>query len=306
MTRYIPVSGNPRDREAVRRRDRDWLGTLSTAAASRFLPFWQLQPLLKRGEERPLCWARREFFEDLADVPEPVLLGTQGGVAHFAVDVTSANDPEVAFGLDEVASFEDLRANVGVMPAPDAAIAAQWRAYVDWHARHRHCAVCGGTTRSVPGGGHRICAECQVEHFPRTDPVAIAAVVRGDRCLLGRGPGWPQTMFSALAGFVEPGETLEEAVRREVLEESGIAVGAVRYVASQPWTFPSSLMIGCLAEAESVAISIDRAEIEEARWFSRDVLRAALEGRTKEVMVPPPMAIAHHLIRAWVDEADAG
>ncbi|MGE4649656.1 MAG: NAD(+) diphosphatase, partial [Myxococcota bacterium] len=143
--------------------------------------------------------------------------------------------------------------------------------------------------------------ECAVEHFPRSDPVAIAAVVRGDRCLLGRGPGWPEQMFSALAGFVEPGESLEEAVRREVHEESGVRVGEVRYVSSQPWTFPSSFMLGCIATAESEAISIDRAEIEEARWFERATLLAALEGETGELSLPPPMAIAHHLIRAWLE-----
>lgn len=305
MTRSaIPFTGNPLNREALRRRDRTWLDAQLAAEETRFLPFWKLQPLLKLGDERELAWARRELFADLDPAPEPVLLGTLDDVAHFAVDVSVEERREVALGVSEIASFEDLRAIVSVMALPDAAIACQGRAYVDWHARHRFCAACGGDTRAVLAGAHRVCTDCAIEHFPRTDPVGIAVVVRGDQCLLGRGPGWPNNMFSALAGFIEPGETLEEAVRREVFEESGVRVGSVRYVASQPWTFPSSLMIGCLAEAESVEITVDRVELEEARWFSRKQLREALAGRTDEVGVPPPMAIAHHLIHAWVDEGD--
>jgi NAD+ diphosphatase len=194
---------------------------------------------------------------------------------------------------------------VALLPAADAAIAAHARTLIDWHARHRHCAACGGHTRSVLGGANRVCFDCQAEHYPRTDPVAIAVVVRGDRCLLGRGPGWPEKMFSALAGFVEAGESLEDAVRREVLEEAGVRVGRVTYLASQPWPFPCSLMLGCVAQAESEAIAIDPAELEEARWFSRDALGAALAGRRDDLGAPPPFAIAHHLIRAWV-ESDAG
>ena len=298
----IPFCGNPLDREALRRRDRHWLEAVRAAAESRFLPFWKLMPLLAHGKERTLAWARWEFFEDLEAAPEPVLLGSLDGVALFAVVVSAVAMPDEAFGLGEVASFVDLRGLVAQMPAIDAAIAAQGRAYVDWHARCGFCAACGAATRPVLGGAQRVCGECAAEHFPRSDPVAIAAVVRGERCLLGRGPGWPGQMFSALAGFVEPGESLEEAVRREVLEESGVHVGEVRYVTSQPWTFPSSFMLGCIASAESDAISIDAAEIEEARWFERAALRAALAGETDEVQLPPPMAIAHHLIRAWLEE----
>jgi NAD+ diphosphatase len=296
----IAFSGSPLDRENLLRRERAWLEAQEQAPESRYLPVWRLQPLLKRGDERALAWAKREFFEDLDPAPEPVLLGTREGVAHFAIDVSAVEKPEETFGIADVASFEDLRATVARIPAGDAAIAAQARALVDWHARHGHCAVCGGHTRSVQGGGNRICFDCQAEHFPRTDPVAIAVITRGDRCLLGRGPGWPDTMYSALAGFVEAGESLEEAVRREVWEESKVVVGAVRYVCSQPWPFPSSLMIGCIGEAESEEIEIDAVELDDARWFTRDALRAALDGRRDDLVVPPPFAIAHHLIRAWV------
>jgi NAD+ diphosphatase len=310
----IPFSGSPLDREGVRRRDRAWLEALLADPASRFLPVWQAKPLLKR-ELRSLAWAKREFFADV-EAPEPVFLGNGDGIAHFAVDVSAVEKPEVAFGIADVASFDDLRAAVALLPAADAAIAAHARTLVDWHARHRHCAACGGHTRSVLGGANRVCFDCQAEHFPRTDPVAIAVVVRGDQCLLGRGPGWPAQMFSALAGFVEAGESLEDAVRREVMEEAGVRVGRVSYLASQPWPFPCSLMLGCVAQAESEAIAIDPAELEEARWFSRDALRQASrsEPRASEVhkggapralTLPPPFAIAHHLIRAWI-ETDAG
>src|SRR5882672_3306101 len=298
----IPFSGSPLDREGVRRRDRSWLDARLADPASRFLPLWQSKPLLKR-EPRALAWAKREFFEDL-ETPEPVFLGSGEGVAHFAIDVSAAEKPEQAFGIADVASFDDLRAAVALLPAGDAAIAAHARTLIDWHARHRHCAACGGHTRSVLGGANRVCFDCQADHFPRTDPVAIAVVVRGDQCLLGRGPGWPAHMFSALAGFVEAGESLEDAVRREVLEESSVRVGRVTYLTSQPWPFPCSLMLGCVAQAESEASAIDPAELEEAKWFSRDALRAALAGRKSDLGVPPPFAIAHHLIRAWV-ETDA-
>lgn len=301
VTGEIAYAGNPLDRANLRRRDHRWVEEKERAPESRFLPIWQLMPLLKRGDPRELAWAKREFFEDLEPRPEPVLLGTRDGVAHFAVDVSVAPKREASFGVEDVASFEDLRAAVAGLPAQDAAIAAQARTLVDWHSRHRHCPACGGHTRSVQGGANRVCFDCQAEHFPRTDPVAIVIVVRGDRCLLGRGPGWPDSMYSALAGFLEAGESLEDAARREVLEETGVRLGRVRYLCSQPWPFPSSLMLGCVGYAESEAIEIDAAELADARWFDRDAVRAALAGLEAELSVPPPFAVAHQLIRAFVE-----
>ncbi len=297
----IAYAGSPLDRENLRRRDRAWLEAQERAPETRYLPLWQLMPLLKLGETRELAWARRELFEDLDPAPEPVLLGTRDGVAHFAVDVSAEPKREPGLGVEDVASFEDLRATVAQIDAADAAIAAQARTLVDWHRRHGHCAACGGHTRSVQGGAHRVCTDCQSDHFPRTDPVAIVVVVRGERCLLGRGPGWPASMYSALAGFVEAGESLEDAARREVFEEAGVRVGEVRYARSQPWPFPSSLMLGCVGTAETEAIEIDRAEIDDAKWFTRDELRDALAGVSADLVVPPPFAIAHHLIRGWVE-----
>ena len=296
----IVFAGSPLDRVDRERRDPRWVADRMADAASRFLPFWRLDPLLKSGETRGLAWARRILFEDLDVVPEPLLLGVAEGIAHFAVDLSALEKPVEELGLAGEASFEDLRAAALSLPAADAAIAAHARSLVDWNTRYAHCPTCAGATHIAFGGIQRNCADCSAEHFPRTDPVAIVLVTRGDRCLLGRGPGWPDRMYSALAGFIEPGESIEEAARREVQEESGVVLGAVRYVASQPWPFPASLMIGCIADAQSEAITVDRTELQDAAWFDRRVVRGALAGDHAELIVPPPFAIAHHLMRAWV------
>jgi NAD+ diphosphatase len=222
--------------------------------------------------------------------------------------------PRFGFGLDP-ASVEPLKArsdlkitdlrSIAVQGLVDAAHLpplAEAKAMLGWHARHRFCPNCGTPTRIVQGGWRRDCPNCHVEHFPRTDPVVIMLVIAGERCVLGRSPRFAPTMWSCLAGFCEPGETIEEAVRREVLEEVGIAAGRVRYLASQPWPFPMSLMIGCHAEATSDNIVIDRSEIEDARWFDRKELAAMLMQRHPDgLTTPPPVAIAHHIIRDYVE-----
>ena len=229
-----------------------------------------------------------------------VFLGLEGDIAHFAVEMTDGNP---AFD-DLGAGFRDLRECVltGAVGGGEAAILAQGKALIDWHSRHRFCAACGNPTELAEAGYKRFCRTCNAEHFPRTDPVVIMLAHRDGKALLGRGKNFPGRMFSALAGFIEPGETIEEAVAREIREESGIEVGAVHYHSTQPWPFPMSLMIGCLAEAVSEEITIDEAEIAECRWVPRDVLHDALHGRGDgSISVPPPMAIAHHLIRAFVE-----
>jgi NAD+ diphosphatase len=181
---------------------------------------------------------------------------------------------------------------------------AEAKALLGWHARHRFCSNCGAVTLAVQGGWRRDCPVCKIEHFPRTDPVVIMLPIAGERCVLGRSPRFPPTMWSALAGFAEPGESIEEAVRREVHEEVGLVCARVAYCGSQPWPFPTSLMIGCHAETASQSIVIDRSELEDARWFGREELAGMLSHKHPGgLTTPPPLAIAHHLIRAFVEQA---
>ena len=302
----IVFSGSNLDRADSKRREAAWLEAQLASEESRFLPLWRLQVLVKEGEAAELAWARGELRE-LVPGTEPVLLGLREGVAHFALDLSSLEKPLPELGLVGVARFAEVRGVAAQLPAEDAAVVAQARSLIDWHARNGFCAACGEKASSKQGGSMRECDECDAEHFPRTDPVVIMLVHDGERCLLGRQGSWPRQMFSALAGFVEVGETIEEAVRREVSEETDIRVGSVRYWACQPWPFPSSLMIGCLGRAETERISVDSHELAEARWFPREDISKALSapGPERELFVPPAMAIAHHLIKAWAEGAEA-
>ena len=297
----LVFAGSPLDRAGLRRRDAAWIAAQLEREESRFLPFWRLNVLV-RAEKPELAWATSAIRAAQEPRTGPVLLGVRDGVAHFAVDLSPLEDPVGELGLAGVAQFLELRAAAATLPAGDAAIAAQGRQMLDWHARHRFCAVCGRSTQAKEAGYMRECDECDAQHFPRTDPVVIMLVESGEKCLLGRQAAWPTQMYSALAGFVEAGESIEEAVRREVHEEAGIAVGEVRYFASQPWPFPSSLMIGCIADAESSEVTVDKVELQDARWFTRaEILRSLAQPGAGGVLVPPPLAIAHHLIRFWAE-----
>ena len=194
-----------------------------------------------------------------------------------------------------------LWAVMAALRPDDLTIYGTARSLADWHARHRFCAACGGATRIAKGGWQRDCSGCGAQHFPRTDPVTIMLVEHEGRLMLGRGLGWPEGRFSALAGFVEPGESIEEAVAREVFEEAGVRVRDVSYIASQPWPFPSQLMIGCHAMADSEELTIDTTEMAEVLWFTRDEVVAALAGNGP-FGAPPPHAIAHHLLQWWINK----
>ena len=199
--------------------------------------------------------------------------------------------------------FVDARSVTDIISAADAGIVAQARAQVNWHNVNGYCAICGGETLMGRGGQVRKCSKCEKENYPRTDPVIIVVVSDGDRCLLGqsrRGRLNRTNTYSALAGFVDQGESIEEAVAREVMEEAGIEVGTVHYHSSQPWPFPSSLMIGCHADAATTDINFDADEMNDVRWCSRDEEASAVQGRNDNLTVPQPIAIAHHLITAWV------
>jgi NAD+ diphosphatase len=310
-------SDSPIDRASHLRSDQKWLADVLVDPHTRYLPLRNLNALIVPSE-RPdapmdIGWqAPVEVAEFVGDGAICVFLGLLDGEARFAVDVSSMDDKHAGSDLARKGRFMDVRRIAPRLGHGVPAILAQARAMIDWHKRHRFCSTCGTLSRSADGGYLRVCTsdECDAQHFPRTDPVVIMLAVRDEHCLLGRQPGFPPNMYSSLAGFMEPGETIPEAVRREIMEEAGIEVGAVHYRDTQPWPFPSSLMIGCWAEATTEEITIDGQELEDARWFGRDeIIRAlenpavALEDQNWEgLAVPPPMAIAHHLIRDWASK----
>lgn len=288
----MAFAGSPLDRADHIRVDDEALAGLMN---------WKARVLLLDGllpgvdDQGGLVWG------SLADVPETaelVFLGMLDGKAHFApVPGEGADGP--AYAMPRAWQL------MTQLSPPDLAIYGGARSLADWHARHRFCARCGSPTKLVKGGWQRHCDNCGADHFPRTDPVTIMLVEHEDRLLLGRQPRFPPRMYSALAGFVEPGETIEEAVAREIHEEAGVRVRDVKYIASQPWPFPSQLMIGCTSVADDPALNIDTTELEDARWFTRaelEAARAAGEAGTDLLYFPRPFAIAHHLVCWWLDK----
>ena len=258
-----------------------------------------LNVLVSEGEPGSLGWLGPEELSRVRVSTTPLFLGLLDGVAYFAIDVSNAGG-----GLENDAyRFVDARSATELLTDAEAGMVAQARSQVIWHSRHGFCAICGQTTFMKRGGQVRQCSGCETEHYPRTDPVVICLVVDGDHCLLGRSQGRRQApnRYSALAGFMDQGESMEEAVAREVMEEAGIRVRNVRYHSSQPWPFPYSLMIGSHAEAATTDISIDYGEMADVRWFPRGEVERAMRKESEELTVPEPLAIAHHLIRAWVE-----
>jgi NAD+ diphosphatase len=301
----IPFTGNPLDRVSAERVDAAWLAARREAAGTRVLPMWRLQPFLtgpENGVGPRLGFVSADTADGLGRDAAEVILGLDNGVAVFARDISSLDDP-LDGPLKRLGHFRDARSAAYSVGGTDAAIIGHARSLLDWHARHQFCAQCGARTELRDAGYRRLCPSCQAEHFPRTDPAVIMLIVNGDHCMLGRNRRFPDGYFSALAGFVEPGENIEEAVRRETFEEAGVRIGAVRYVASQYWPFPSSLMIGCIADADGRETKPDGVEILETRWFDKETIRGMLEGAItiEGVKLPQPIAIAHHLLRAWIN-----
>lgn len=307
MEEIYCFAGNPLDRVSQRRQDGEWVASLLEDPESRLLPLHGLKPQTRHSSVAALNWQSVAPWRPLIDGGATlILLGVRDRRAYFALDATTAE-----LSADEEAATMDARAAASIIDGGEAAILAEARSLIDWHARHRFCAQCGTPSVVASGGWVRHCPNCKAHHFPRVDPVVIMLAVKGERCLLGRGLRRPGARFSCLAGFMEPGETLEEAVRREVLEESAIRVGQVRYLASQPWPFPSTLMIGCLAEALSEEITIDPEELAEVRWFERDEVRAMVERSRSDdplpglATLPPPLAIGHQIARRWAFGIDS-
>jgi NAD+ diphosphatase len=301
MEEVYTFAGNPLDRAALRRTDAEWIRSLLDDRGTLVLPLHELKPLVRNGSATALDWQPVSYWRRLIDDGATlVLLGVGDGRAHFALDAGPSEDPR-----EDGAAAIDVRTLAASIAGGEAAILAEARALIDWHARHRFCAQCGTPSALASGGWVRRCPNCRAQHYPRVDPVVIMLAVNGERCLLGRNRRRVGTRYSCLAGFVEPGETLEEAVRREVFEEAGIRVGRVRYLASQPWPFPSTLMVGMLAEALSEAITVDPEELAEACWFERDeVCRMVARSQSDRPIagvatLPPPLAIGHQIARRW-------
>lgn len=267
-------------------------------ANSLIIPLWRGDPLVANGAAAFLSAAALAEFPKDASV---VFLGMQNGASYFGVDVSKAETAEAAPFAD-IGEYMPLRAAAAALSRDEIAIIGHARWLFEWHRRHNFCANCGAPTNVIAGGAKRICPDCGAEHFPRSDPVAIVLAVNEDHCLLGRGPHFPPGFLSALAGFIEAGETPEEAARREIFEEAGVTLTDVRYQFSQPWPFPASLMMGFIADAEDRTLNLDTDEIEEAKWIPLDDIRALLKGEERGgVFLPPKFTIARQLIERWAD-----
>ncbi len=310
----IQYLGSTLDRAAERRKDPRWLDERLHAPDSLIVPVWGSKNLIAAqpragGDPKAVHLRRRDVASNLEAATEMAFLGLQEDTAVFAIDLTDAPAGKID-ALPGGGTFVDLRRVGQLMAQPEAALLAYARGLMHWHRHHRHCARCGHPTESHHGGHMRRCTNdpCQGENYPRTDPAVIMLVEeatglnRPRRCLLGRRPEWAPGVFSTLAGFVEPGESLEETVAREVLEEAGVRVSKVRYMASQPWPFPSSIMLGFRATADGTKIEIDRDELDDARWFTADELRSAGEwgDESTGLQLPRRDSIARYLIESWL------
>jgi NAD+ diphosphatase len=289
MTAPTFFSGPYIERSSGLRRDAAALAQAWSHPDTRFLPVWEAQCLIRDGEAARLT--RGELSVLLPEPSTGIFLGLEDGAHRFAIALDSRDPPE---GLGAFGGLRDLISSV---PERDAGLLAYARAMVNWHRQHRHCGVCGASNRLDEGGFVLACTEanCGGRSFPRLDPAIIVLVHRDQHCLLGRQATWPSDRFSTIAGFVEPGESLEDAVRREVAEETNVVVTHCHYQASQPWPFPASLMIGFHAVAASDGIRLNDSELAEARWLTR----ADLAGG--QIVLPPRASVAYRLIESWFD-----
>ncbi len=289
------------DRLGHLRRDAQWIAERLADPATRILPVWRTHNLVVTGSAPSAAWLSVERAAHLLrEAQEIAFLGFHESIAHFAVEVSHLDDPAPVASLAGAAAFADLRTVGPLLNRDQGALLAYARGMMHWHARHRFCGVCGHPTESREAGHVRRCTNsaCGASHFPRTDPAVIMLVHDGERVVLGRQKVWPPGMHSVLAGFVEPGESLEDAVRREVAEEVGIALAEVTYHSSQPWPFPSSIMLGFTARAATTDLNPATDEIETARWYTRAELRASPENEV--FRLPRRDSIARRLVEDWL------
>ena len=306
----VTFGGSGLDRAAELRGKTDELRTQSDARA---VLLWQGKPMIA-GDDMVRVPLDHPIMADAAEAM--IFLGREGNAPVFAADLSgwtpedldaatlnSFLDPsEQRHPAKPDGVFAELRAIMTRLSPRDAELGATAKAVMSWHQSHRFCARCGAESVMAMGGWQRDCAACGGHHFPRTDPVVIMLITHGNSVLVGRSPGWPDGMYSLLAGFVEPGETIEAAVRREVFEEAGVRVGAVSYLSSQPWPFPASLMFGCAGVALDTALTIDPEEIEDAMWVTREDMATAFAGNHPKILPARKGAIAHFLLEAWLSD----
>jgi len=311
----VTFGGSGLDRAGEIRSDAEALATAMQDPAARAVLFWRGKALVSPA--RPAALVRLPIDHPVLGESrvDPILLGREDGAARFAYDISDwvpdDFDPDQLGGfldpseqshpaLEGGQVFAELRRVMTWLTPRDAELAATGKAIFGWHANHRFCAKCGAASEITQGGWQRTCGTCNASHFPRTDPVVIMLITYENSVLLGRSPGWPEGMYSLLAGFVEPGETLEAAVRREVFEEAGVQVGRVNYLSSQPWPFPASLMFGCEGVALTRDITIDPVEIEDALWVTREELMEISAGTHPTILPARKGAIAHFLLENWL------
>jgi len=290
------------DRAAHLRKDEAWLAARLTHPSSRFVPVWRGQNLIAGGAsaEPRAVLLTRDALAAVAAESETVLLGVHEDRAYFACDLSPLETPQEAIRAELAAEFVDLRRVGPLLPRGEGSLLAFARGLAYWHSRHRFCGVCGSPTKPEEAGHVRRCTneDCNAPHFPRTDPAVIMLVHDGERCLLGRQKTWPQGMHSTLAGFVEPGESLEEAVAREVFEETKVTLDRITYHSSQPWPFPASLMLGFHASARSTVIEVDHSELEDARWYEKSWLLTHQDD--EQFRLPRRDSIARRLLEDWL------
>ena len=310
----VTFGGGGLDRRADLRDDPAALEALARGPEARHLPVWRGKPIFQGPPEAPVLAPQPAGAAVLEQADLRVFLGiTPDGAPWFAHDISTWEPEETPADLDsfvdrteqnfpglEDARFAELRAAMAHVTPLDAEIAATARAITGWHGTHGFCAKCGAASEAATAGWVRICPACSTHHFPRTDPVVIMLITHGNSVLMGRSPHWPEGMYSLLAGFMEPGETIEAAVRREVAEEAGVPVGAVSYLSSQPWPFPASLMIGCHGEALEREITLDPKELEDALWVSREEMLDAFAGTHPWMKPARRGAIAQFLLSNWL------
>jgi NAD+ diphosphatase len=317
LAETVTFGGAGFERAGQYRGDVEKQAELLADKAAQVLPVWRGKPLMQGGNPVGLAFLAADHCVFKSAIEAPVFLGFENDIPYFTHDVSawvppSQDTSKVGEFIDtseqqhpdlpENLRFAELRMNMARLNVRDAELAAMAVGVFAWHRNHQFCAKCGAKSELAPGGWQRSCPSCGFQHFPRTDPVVIMLITSGNKVLVGRSPNWPESMYSLLAGFMEPGETIEAAVRREVFEESAVRVGRVGYLASQPWPFPSSLMIGCWGEALSEEIIIDPKEIEHAHWTTREEIMEAWANKSSTLVAARKGAIAHFLIKNWLSD----